>query len=215
VSNIGAMIIALILVVLLVTNTFAVWNVYVVVAASSVLLGSSAILVGSSQNIWQTKVDPQLMGRAMALKNTIIFGLQFAGFVPGGPGRRRDFPAPGRPRSRPLPCRSDAGRQWPWPGIRPPADGYGQPNRAPGGGCLYVSASAPRRGRTAGHGSRPGGRRRRSSRDPSVTPSRRREFGHRHPPRRPAKPRGGGRHASGVRGFERWLTTEGSAANPR
>lgn len=56
------MIIALILVVLLVTNTFAVWNVYVVVAASSVLLGSSAILVGSSQNIWQTKVDQ--IGRA-------------------------------------------------------------------------------------------------------------------------------------------------------
>lgn len=60
-------------------------SVPLMAAAAFVLLGCSAFIVGGSQNIWQIKVEQRLMGRVMALKNTIVFGLQFVGFVLAGP----------------------------------------------------------------------------------------------------------------------------------
>jgi MFS family permease len=60
-------------------------SVPLMAVAAFILLGCSAFIVGCSQNIWQTKVDQRLMGRVMALKNVIVFGLQFVGFVLAGP----------------------------------------------------------------------------------------------------------------------------------
>jgi len=60
-------------------------SVPLMATAAFVLLCCSAFIIGSSQTIWQTKVDQRLMGRAMALKNSIVFGLQFVGFALAGP----------------------------------------------------------------------------------------------------------------------------------
>jgi MFS family permease len=60
-------------------------SVPLMAAAAFVLLFSTAVIVTCSQSIWQTKVDQRLMGRTMATKNSIVFGLQFVGFVLAGP----------------------------------------------------------------------------------------------------------------------------------
>lgn len=60
-------------------------SVPLMAAAAFVLLFSTAVIVNCSQSIWQTKVDQWLMGRVVATKNSIVFGLQFVGLALAGP----------------------------------------------------------------------------------------------------------------------------------
>lgn len=59
-------------------------NIALVAAAAFVFLGCTSIILGSSQSVWQTKVEPRLMGRVIALKNMIGLAPQLVAYATAG-----------------------------------------------------------------------------------------------------------------------------------
>lgn len=59
-------------------------SVPLIAVAAFIFLGCAAIIVGSSQSIWQTKVEPRLLGRVLALKNMIALAPQLIGYALAG-----------------------------------------------------------------------------------------------------------------------------------
>lgn len=59
-------------------------NVALVAVAAFLFLGAAPLIIGPSQSIVQTKVEPRLLGRAAALKNMITFTPQLIAYAVAG-----------------------------------------------------------------------------------------------------------------------------------
>lgn len=60
-------------------------SVPLIATAAFFFMASSVIISGCVQNIWQTKIDPRLLGRAIALKNMVTVTPQLLGTLTAGP----------------------------------------------------------------------------------------------------------------------------------
>ena len=60
-------------------------SVPLIAVAAFIFLGSSAFIEGSYKGIWQTKVDPRMQGRALALQNMVITAPQPIAYLLAGP----------------------------------------------------------------------------------------------------------------------------------
>lgn len=59
-------------------------NVMLIAVAAFVFLGTTSIIIGSFHTVLNTKVEPELLGRVMALKNVVYAGLLMLGNVAAG-----------------------------------------------------------------------------------------------------------------------------------
>lgn len=59
-------------------------NVVLIAVAAFLFLGGLAIVIGSNRSLWQTKVPPQLLGRAMALQNMLASVSQLLAYALAG-----------------------------------------------------------------------------------------------------------------------------------
>ena len=66
-------------------------SVPLITVAAVLFLGSLAIVMGSNQTIWQTKVEPHLLGRTMALLGMVANTPQLIAYVLAGPAVDRVF----------------------------------------------------------------------------------------------------------------------------
>jgi MFS family permease len=74
-------------------------NVMLIAAAAVLFLAALAIIIGCNQSIWQTKVEPQLLGRAMAMQNMVANTPQLLAYALAGLTADRVFePLVGRDR---------------------------------------------------------------------------------------------------------------------
>jgi MFS transporter, DHA3 family, macrolide efflux protein len=55
-----------------------------IASAAFVVLGSSAIVIACNQIVWQTRVDPRLLGRTMALLSVVFSGPQLVAYALAG-----------------------------------------------------------------------------------------------------------------------------------
>jgi MFS transporter, DHA3 family, macrolide efflux protein len=60
-------------------------NVPLIAAAAFVFLGSTALIEGCYRSIWQTKTDPAMQGRVLALQNMITTAPQAVSYLLAGP----------------------------------------------------------------------------------------------------------------------------------
>ncbi|MFI0939408.1 MFS transporter [Streptomyces sp. NPDC021020] len=76
-------------------------NVPLIAASAFVLLGSLAVVVGCNQTIWQSKVEPRMLGRVMALLNMVSSAPQLLSYAVAGVAVDHVFqPLVGRDRVR-------------------------------------------------------------------------------------------------------------------
>jgi hypothetical protein len=76
-------------------------NVPLVAAAAFLFLGSLAIVISSNMSLWQTKVEPHLLGRAMALQNMVASVPRLVAYALAGLAADRVFlPLVGRDHVR-------------------------------------------------------------------------------------------------------------------
>ncbi|MFD5843287.1 MFS transporter [Streptomyces chartreusis] len=59
-------------------------NIALTALGAFLFLGGLAVIMGSNQSIWQTKVDPHLLGRAMALQNMVALTPQLLAYALAG-----------------------------------------------------------------------------------------------------------------------------------
>jgi hypothetical protein len=59
-------------------------DVVLITAGAAVLLGALAVVVSSNQAIWQTKVEPAMLGRTMALLNMVASAPQLVAYCTAG-----------------------------------------------------------------------------------------------------------------------------------
>ncbi|GAA1510281.1 MFS transporter [Sphaerisporangium rubeum] len=59
-------------------------NIVLIAVAAFVFLGTTSIIIGSFHTVLNTKVEPELLGRVMALKNVVYAGLLMLGNVTAG-----------------------------------------------------------------------------------------------------------------------------------
>lgn len=76
-------------------------SVPLIAAAAFVFLGSSSIINGSYRSIWQTKVEPRLQGRVLALQSMVTTSSLPVAYLLAGPLASRFEPLAGRHQARP------------------------------------------------------------------------------------------------------------------
>ncbi|HEY0532516.1 MAG TPA: MFS transporter [Actinoplanes sp.] len=59
-------------------------NLTLIAAAAVFFLGGLAIVIGSNKTLWQTKVEPRLLGRVMALQNMVVSVPQMLAYASAG-----------------------------------------------------------------------------------------------------------------------------------
>jgi MFS family permease len=59
-------------------------NVLLIAVAAFIFLGTTSIIIGNLHTVLNTKVEPELLGRVMALKNVVYAGLLMLGNVTAG-----------------------------------------------------------------------------------------------------------------------------------
>ena len=76
-------------------------SVPLVAVAAFVFMGALAVIISTNQSIWQTKVEPRLLGRTMAMQNMVANAPQLLSYVLAGPAADAVFePLVGRDRVR-------------------------------------------------------------------------------------------------------------------
>jgi MFS transporter, DHA3 family, macrolide efflux protein len=59
-------------------------NVSLIAVAAFVFLGSTALIEGNYQAIWQTKIEPRLLGRVLAMQNMVTMAPQMIAYLVAG-----------------------------------------------------------------------------------------------------------------------------------